>query len=781
MRKNIIIISCICIICAFGTLAYFIFIHRSVADYLELGQAAMRKGDIKAAEKFFLEVTERDKANEAAYKALAEIAEKDKRPSWAARYWGIAASLNPLSKEIRGKYIKSLLKANRYYTITEELEGKDIANLSDYELYALTKANFFKNNITATKRLLAALLKRSPEDPKAILFKARFLLATGNPQEAKKIFTSLVNCPDKTIKTNALIGLGHVDIALRKIKKAGVYYKKAVKSSPGAMEALMILADYNLNSDNQKLAEAQYEELHKKLPENIIVTVTLAEIYARNKKAASIKKLLNAVKTTNQVTIAAKYYLRALLAYIANDPEKLKENLGLSKIFSKRPLYTYLQFQEILASNDVKSIGNHVAALLAVNNSLKARTDLVNQIKKVAIENFKNNKLEKAAALAAIMKKLLPREAAVTHLAMVCAYEQKKWRKAISEANDFNKLSPNTLDYLSIKGRSLLYINEAEEALPLLKKLTVLTPKKPEVWLWAAQAYQLLGKQKEIDKCIGKMLQLANNSHSIIDPAVSFFLSRNNKKTSNKIADHLLLSKDKTFMAMAWSIKAQTAQDWQSAVKCLIKAYNFKKDNDILLYIADIYLQYKKYNEAMQYVTKALKDSPDSPKVLFRQALIFQGLKNYDQAVKIYKNLLKQYPKWSLVLVNLSDIMAIKGKKQEALAFARKAQDKSSSWPRARLCLGLRELDCEHYSSALTIFESLIKQEPNNKIIKKAVLRCLVPIIKENIEKKYFMHAKLRLRQLKQTAPNSKDYAVLEELLTTKENAGKNSTENKPL
>lgn len=781
MKKNIIIVSCICILCAFGTMVYFIFIHRSVADYLELGQSAMRKGDTEAAEKFFLEVTARDNANEAAYKALAEIAEKDKRPTWAARYWEITASLNPLSKEIQEKYIKSLLNANRYYAITEQLDGKEVASLSDYELYALTKANFFKNNATETRRLLAALLKRSPKDPKVILFNARFLLASGNPQRAKKIFTSLVNCPDKAIKTNALIGLGHVDIALRKIKKAGISYKKAVKISPEAMEVLIILANYNLNSGNQKLAESQYQQLHKNLPENIIITVTLAEIYAKNKNTAAITKLLNKIKTTNQVTIAAKYYLRALLAYIANAPEKIKENLHLSKIFSDRPLYAYLQFQEILASNNVKSIGDHIAVLINVNNSLTARTDLVNQIRKVAIENFKNNKLEKTAALAAIMQRLLPKEAAITHLALVCAYKQKKWRKAISEANQFNIISPNTLDYLSIKGRSLLYLDEAERALPLLKKLTVLTPKKPEVWLWTAQAYQLLGKQKKIDECIGKMLQVANNSHSIIDPAVSFFLSRNNKKTSNKIAKHLLLSNDKTFKAMAWSIKAQTSQDWKSAVKYLIKAYALKKDNDTLLYITDIYLQHKKYNEAMQYVIKALKATPDSPKALFRQAFIFQKLKDYDQAVKKYKKLLKQYPKWSLVLVNLSDIMAIKGKKQEALILAQKAQDKSPSWMRGEICLGLRELDCKNYSSALTIFESLIKQEPNNKIVKNAIPRCLVPIIQENIEKRYFMHARLRLRQLKEAAPHSKDNAVLEELLTTKEKASKTSTENKLL
>ncbi len=735
----------------------------------------MRKGDIKVAEKNFLKVIARDNANEAAYKALAEIAEKDKRPTWAARYWEIAASLNPLSKEIHEKYINSLLKASRYYTVIEQLKNKKIENLSNLELYALTKANYFKNDIAETKKLLAVLLKRAPKYPKVILLNARFLLASKNPQKAKKLFTSLLDCSDKTVKTNALIGLGHTDIALNKIKKAGIYYQKAVKGSPDSMEVLMILANYNLDAGNLKKAESQYQQLHKNLPENIIVTVTLAEIYAKNKNTVAINTLLNAIKTTNQITIAAKYYLRALLAYIANDPAKVKQNLHLSKIFSNRPLYAYLQFQEILASNDVRDINKHVTSLLKINNSLIARTDLANQIKEVAINNFKKNNLEKAAVLAAIMQNLLPKEPAFAHLSMVCAYEQQKWREAVSKADKFNKINPNTLDYLSIKGRSLLYLNKAEKALPLLKKLTVLTPKKPEAWLWIAQAYQLLGKQKEIEACIEKMLEFANNSHAVIDPAVSFFLSRNNIKIAEQIASHLQLSKDKTFRAMAWSIRAQATQKWQEAVKYLEKAYDLEKDSDTLLFIADIYMQEKRYNEAMQYINKALKNSPDSPKALFRQALIFQNLLEYEKAIKLYKKLLKQYPKWSLVLVNLSDIMAIKGKKQEALILAQKAQDESASWTRAKICLGLRELDCKNYSPALTVFEQLIQQEPDNKIAKDAIPRCLVPIIQEYIEKKYFTLARLRLKQLQKATPNSKKAAALDELLTSREKASKTS------
>lgn len=776
MKKSIIIISSICTLCAVAALVYFIFIHQSVADYLETAKTAMRKGDLKTAEKNFLEVIARDTANETAYKALAEIAEKNKRPTWAARYWEIAASLNPLSKEIHEKYINALIKAGRNYAIIERLKNKDIKNLSNLELYALTRANYFKNDVAETQKLLAALLKRNPKDPKAILLQARFLLTSGNPQEAKKLFTSLLDCKDKEVKTNALIGLGHTDMILKEVKKAGAYYKKAVKSSPDSMEVLMILANYNLDTGNLKQAEAQYEQLHKNLPENITVTITLAEIYTRNKNTSAINKLLENIKSSNQTAIAAKYYLRALLAYISNKPEKMKENLNLSKTFSSRPLYAYLQFGEILDSGNVLDISNHVTNLLKMNDSQSVRKDLADQVRRTALKNFKDRNFEAAASLAAIMEKLLPKEPAYAHLAMVCAFEQQNWKKAVSMADKFNELAPETLDYLSIKGRSLLYQNDAEEALPLLKKLAELTPKKPEVWLWTAQAYQLLDKQKDIEACLAKMLPLSNNSHTIIDPAVSFFLSRNNPKAADKIADYLQASKDKVFKAMAWSIKAQTTTKWQEAIQYLLKAYELAKDTDTLLYISDIYSQQKKYDEALQYVGRVVKISPDSPKALFRQAVIFQNLKDNEKAVAIYNKLLEQYPKWSLVLVNLSDIMAAEGKKQEALTLARKAQDEAGSWLRAKICLGLRELDCRNYASALTVFEQLIKQDPENKIARTALPNCLVPVIREHIEKKYFMLARQRLQQLKRIAPNSKEADDLDELLNSREKAAKTST-----
>ena len=784
MKKIIIIFSCACTLCAFGALAYFIFVHRSVVDYLTLAQTARRDGDIKTAEENFLEVIRRDKVNETAYIALAEIAEKNKKLAWAASYWGTAARLNPLSKRLREKYIKALLEIYQDAVVVKQLGRKKVTSLSDFELYALTKASRSQNPRNETKKLLALLLKRSPKDSKVILLHANILLACRKPEEAGKLFTSLVNCKDKEIRTSALIGLGNIDLIFKKTKEAGVNYKKAAESTPDSLQALMTFADYNLTYGKTKLAESQYQKLHKRFPKNLIITIKLAEIYAGKKNVLAIKKLLSHINVNNQTVVAAKYYLRAMLAYIANDPKKLKENLGFCKVFRLRPLYVYLQFPEILASNDISSIRRHVAVLLRINDSTIAKTDLCSRIERLAMENFKKNEFKKSAALAMIMQEMLPEKPELTHLAMVSAYYQQQWKKAVVEADKFNKIRPDSLDYLSIKGRSLLYLNEAKKALPLLKKLTVLTPKNPETWFWIAQASQLLNRQGDVDAYVGKMLRLSKGSHAIIDPAVIFFTTQKNMKIADKIAKYLQSSNNKTFDAMAWSIKAQVAQKnkkWQEAVKYLLKAYELGKNTDMLLYIVDIYLEQGKYDKALEYITIVLKDKPNDPKAVFRQAVIAQELKDYEQAIKLYEKLLKKYPQWSIVLVNLSDIMAIKGKTRKALNFAQRAQEKAPHWLRAKHCLALRELDSENYTAALRDFNLLLRQYPTNKSLKASISRCLVPIIRKSIENRSFEIAKYRLKQLIKVTPDSKEIAILEKLLTAKEKTNNISSEKKLL
>ncbi|MFA6717395.1 MAG: tetratricopeptide repeat protein, partial [Victivallaceae bacterium] len=314
----------------------------------------------------------------------------------------------------------------------------------------------------------------------------------------------------------------------------------------------------------------------------------------------------------------------------------------------------------------------------------------------------------------------------------------------------------------------------------LLKKLTVLTPKKPEVWLWTAQACQLLGKQEETEACVDKMLRFGKDSHAVIDPAVDFFLYLDNRKVADKIASALMQSKDGTFVAMGWSIKAQLAQKngkWQDAVKYMRKACEFKESGDALLYISDIYAENKKYDEALEYADKVLAGDPDSPKALFRKAVILQERVKYDDAVKIYRKLLKKYPKWSLALVNLSDIMAAKGEFKEALRLAQEAQDEAPLWPRGKLCLARRQIDCENYSTALRILETLVFQQPNDLDVKNAISRCLPPIIKEYIKEKSFSAAKFRLAQLRKITPGSTELADLEKLLASGEEAARKAAE----
>ena len=139
----------------------------------------MQKGEIQKAKDNYLKVIQRDKTNEAAYKALAEIAEKNNKPALAAAYWRVAAKLNPLSDELNEKYLAALLNAYQYPLIMDRLHHENIDDLTDFELYALTKASYYQKPLRKTQELLEKLLKRTPVKPRTVILQANITLASG--------------------------------------------------------------------------------------------------------------------------------------------------------------------------------------------------------------------------------------------------------------------------------------------------------------------------------------------------------------------------------------------------------------------------------------------------------------------------------------------------------------------------------------------------------------------------------------------------------------------------
>jgi tetratricopeptide (TPR) repeat protein len=770
MKKIIVLIVCICTVLAFSALLYFIFMHHSVADYLKTAQTAMQNGNLEKAKSNFIKVVRRDKANEEAYIALAEIAEKEGNAGLAASYWSISAKLNPLSKEIAVKRLNAMLEAYQYTGIIDLLDSKKTDKLSDLELYALTKASYYQKPFKETKDLLALLLKRSSTDPRISLLEAKIFQAGNNPEKAVEIFKSLIDSKDKKIRTNALNGLGQCLLMLKKNDDAGECFKKAAETSPDSAETQISLGNYNLTVGKYETAKSQYVEMHKKFPDNLIVTIALAEIYVQEKNASEIKKLLNHIKINNRTAISAKYYLRALIAYLENKPEELKKNLNFCKIFQFRPLYAFLKLPEIMESNNIPLIKSYINDLSKVNDSKVAHKDLCYQIERQALVNFKNKNYDKAIALGQFLEELEPSNPAFIHLIMVCNFKSKRWYQTIEAADKFNKLRPDTLDYLKLKGSSLLFVNKPEEAQPLLEKLTKVEPENPDVWLSYIQALQKIGNNSKLIYSITKLINLPLNakSQTAINETASSLLAENNLQAASKMSDQLKQSSNAELKALGWSIKSQLAaknEKLQEAIKFMKESCKLDEKVDRLLYLSDLYTASKNYNDALAIIDKVLDKNSENPKALYRKALVYQKLKDNDKAAEIYYKLLEKYPDWSLVLVSLSDIISMKGKPEEALKLAWRAHEKSPRWAPAQFCLASREMECENYSKALRIFRSLLLNEPNNKILKNLISKCLASLTKEDINKKSFITAKLRLEELKKIKPDSKEISILEKKL----------------
>ena len=113
----LIIVSVLILFACIGITAYLLFSNYQNVRLFKQAQGNFQRGDassLKIAEAQLQQVIAKDSDNEAAYIMLGVIAEKNKCYPEQVYYCYMAHRLNPLSKENKAAYVKSLCFA-RYF------------------------------------------------------------------------------------------------------------------------------------------------------------------------------------------------------------------------------------------------------------------------------------------------------------------------------------------------------------------------------------------------------------------------------------------------------------------------------------------------------------------------------------------------------------------------------------------------------------------------------------------------------------------------------------------
>lgn len=153
----------------------------------------------------------------------------------------------------------------------------------------------------------------------------------------------------------------------------------------------------------------------------------------------------------------------------------------------------------------------------------------------------------------------------------------------------------------------------------------------------------------------------------------------------------------------------------EEAVESLKSAYKFKPgDSTNLNYLSWAFNNLGKYEEALDYSTRALAEKPDYIDAIVNRGNALYGLNRYEEAVKEYGNALKLNPKHDMALWGMGITKLDEGKYKEAadnfLAYNEIVPDDVDSY----ICLAQAYYYNHDYPKAISCGDKALEVEPGN-------------------------------------------------------------------
>ena len=186
------------------------------------------------------------------------------------------------------------------------------------------------------------------------------------------------------------------------------------------------------------------------------------------------------------------------------------------------------------------------------------------------------------------------------------------------------------------------------------------------------------------------------------------------KHVTNKIMDMMELLQEDHYRLTSLALQSSRDEDVDLGLEYAQKALYYKPDFSYAhIALANLFAQAKLHDRAAQHAEAAMQlDTavPDNTILLRGRSLIY--LRQYDQAEKVYKDLLKAYPHDHRATTGLACVERLRGNPKAALALLRSLEDRQKYEPQAVLEEGRSLKANGDLDEAREILEGLHRQYP---------------------------------------------------------------------
>ncbi len=658
---------------------------------------------------------------------------------------------NPKTLVLLGKCYLNLKQYRKAYSLF-----LNAININpDYDEAKIELANILllARDTKKAMEYIDSIKEKDKFEPRISLLKARGFIMENKYKDAVKILKNLKNIENNK-QAQILLSISYR--YLGQYKKMEQAIERWRKIDPTDYNSYIFMADYWKQKGKMDKAIVELNKMTKANSNGIILLI----------KAIWLEKngLIDLAEKDFELLPAKPEFLREKALFYIRHKKTKKAITILNKLISQDPA-------------DIKS--NIMLAELLFNSG---KQDLAFEKLDEAIKNTEK-KEDKVKLL---------------YLKAEFYFKLHKIEKAKELCNEILKENQAMIEAHLLLGKILFLEGKLDEAEVHLSQVAVAQPKNIEAQILLARCLMLNKKEKIAEDTLKKAIKINPNANSLYVELSGFYLKKKRYEDAKKLLssgieknqeDVLLiklrgelnlllknyeaakkdfkriirLKPDITLGYMEMGRLYASKNDYKNAIIWFRKAYEKKGGFEKALpAILDIYFKQKKFNLAIQFLNKELKNKPNSAAIYYYLGVAnyikgdFKSAENWlVKAIKTNPNLYEPYKM-------LSEIYIKKGEINKAIS---KLKDSFSKSPTLRAGTDLAIL-YEHVGEikkALEVYENLLKKYENNPILLNNIAYLYAEYYNDNDHLKKAKKLVTKLMSLQNIPPSFLDTAALVE------------------
>lgn len=555
------------------------------------------------------------------------------------------------------------------------------------------------------------VLKEAPKNIEALSLRASALIRQKKEPEALAIIENILK--ENPTNTDALSLKAVIYMQKNDFTQALALIDTAKKADVNNINLDFFTIQLHAKANNLEAITLDYEKLIKAHPENKEFKVTLAKLYVQNGKAKEAESLLRGL--------------------IEDEPNNVKQKLLFMEFLSATSRDRVRdQFKQFVEGHKDQS-----RILLALAEWMVNRRNFEDA--KLALERVVE--LEDDSAVGNAGKTLLAK----------IAFDNKDFataKKLVDEILDAN----SSYDDANVLQARLLLVNEQyDEAIAQLNKVLFSKEGAEEANLLLAQTYLIKGDQKLADKHFLSALEANPTSQQALSYLYSKALQKNEIKSAKNMVEKALeyMPDNIVFLEKLANINF-LEKDWDAAkitTQKIAQSPNPLADNVAKYMLAQIHQGQGSYAKAIEFYKELLVKYPENSNALGNMARCYEKINKRNEMISYLEAIMTKKPenisagillgdlylmdkkieKGDLLLTNmiknnvkipqlyilLANFKLAVNDKNKAIETYQKGLLENPENVKLTLSLaGLHE-DLGEYDSAVSLYESLIKKNPN--------------------------------------------------------------------